>query len=197
MQDSGSCVLDYRQGASYRGTTATAFASAAGTHLVYTRTILLGSHRADLRTGNRRRRFLVSRYLIVILASMRTRLFIVAALLAVFAATAHALAIHFALYWSLPWFDFPVHIAAAGMVGVLSYIVASWGISRQWTPHVAFVLLLCIGVSWEIFEYLVGTTAFLEAGFTSDTLQDLCADVLGGGLAIWWAHRTVDPTHTV
>lgn len=125
--------------------------------------------------------------------TMRFKLYAVAALCAIAAAAAHAFAIQTSLYWSLSWFDFPVHAIAGVMVGIVSYLVASWTLSHRFSLPAAFILLLGVGLAWEIFEYLVGTSFIDDPAFFADTIQDLFADLLGGGLAIWMSHRLLDP----
>lgn len=123
---------------------------------------------------------------------MRHPLYVAAAGFCLIASLGHLAAIYYSLYWSLLWFDFPIHAAAGAMVGILSYLIASWVFSRNYTPYVAALLLVCVGFSWEVFEYVIGTSV-LEPGFVSDTLQDFVADFIGGGLAIWWSHKRLDP----
>lgn len=122
---------------------------------------------------------------------MRTRLYLLAALLAIAAAATHALAIHYSLYWSFSWFDFPVHVLASGMVGIIAYLVVSWTLSHRFAPYAALVLLACVGISWEVFEYLTGA-AIVEPGFALDTFIDAGANLLGGLSGIYLSHRMLD-----
>lgn len=119
---------------------------------------------------------------------MRTRLYILAAFLAIAAAATHALAVRYSLYWSFSWFDFPVHVLASGMVGIISYLVVSSLLSHRFAPYAAIVLLACVSASWELFEYLTGA-AIVEPGFVLDTLIDAGANFLGGLSGIYVAHR--------
>jgi hypothetical protein len=122
---------------------------------------------------------------------MRSKLYFLAAFLAIAAAATHALAIRYSLYWSFSWFDFPVHVLASGMVGIISYLVVSSLLSHRFAPYAAIILLACVGVSWEVFEYLTGA-AIVEPGFMLDTLIDAGANLLGGLSGIYLAHRTLD-----
>lgn len=123
---------------------------------------------------------------------MRFRLYALAALFAIAASVTHVLAIYYSLYWSLEWFDFIVHALAGGMVGLVSYLVASWVFAHRFAMPAACLLLIGVGIAWEVFE-LVMQMSIIEPGFVSDTLQDLLADIIGGGFGIWLSHRLLDP----
>lgn len=122
---------------------------------------------------------------------MRSKLYFLAAFLAIAAAATHALAIHYSLYWSFSWFDFPVHVLASGMVGIVAYLVVSWTLSHRFAPYAAIVLLAVVGISWEVFEYLMGASV-VEPGFVLDTLIDAAANLLGGLSGIYLSHKTLD-----
>lgn len=122
----------------------------------------------------------------------------------VFAVVFAILAIHFAASWfswyfTLWWFDIPMHIAGGAWVALLFFYLFGdkW---KALSPSRGFMptLLLClgfvalVGVLWEFYEYAYD---FLIAGKFSlfgeqsrglfDALKDLFDDLLGGfGIAV-------------
>jgi len=51
---------------------------------------------------------------------------------------------------------------------------------------VSFLSIVCVGVSWEIFEAIADTTLISSSGYVSDSLLDLFADLTGAMAAAWY-----------
>lgn len=117
------------------------------------------------------------------------------------------IAMSFDLYWSLWWFDNVVHFLA----GLAGGCVAVWflfdsGLFYKKPPTIvqsiigAFVLLMIVGVAWEIFEYANGLTQSTES-YPLDTFHDLLSDaagsVLAGLIGVKSIFRTQKSTQTI
>lgn len=96
-------------------------------------------------------------------------------------------------YWTMRWFDMPMHFAGGSW---LAGMVAWWVYFRKGISPQRFSLLLgvcllgafSIGVVWEVYEAAV---SFLTVGHMNnipDTLGDILFDILGGttvAVLIW------------
>lgn len=96
----------------------------------------------------------------------------------------HVLAIEFYLYWEYLWLDIPMHLLG-GITTVLGLsILPLFKIrffeERNTLRNTLFVVL-CIGILWEVFEYVVGFSVY-EPGFVVDTVLDIIMDLIGGAL---------------
>lgn len=94
--------------------------------------------------------------------------------------------IHFGLdrmyFWTLWWFDIPLHILGGAWAGLCTaWLAAHLG----YRPTLAICLggAFLIGGSWEIFEYIfhIGGSAFMS--YPLDTAKDMADDVIGGAIA--------------
>ena len=113
---------------------------------------------------------------------MRLTLLGISALLAAGIALVHAAALANAWYWTYPYLDMAMHVAGGALIALLAsaFLGARFAI---------IVLALGIGISWEVFEIVIGL-ARMEEHFVLDTSIDLCMDILGavlayGMMAIW------------
>lgn len=93
------------------------------------------------------------------------------------------------LYWTISWFDTMMHFLGGVSLGILSlWTLYASGIFKRLTPNqaraiiTAIMIVLAIGVGWEIFENLNGLTQSTE-GYKLDTIHDLLADTLGALVA--------------
>lgn len=98
----------------------------------------------------------------------------------------------FYLHWTYWWFDWLMHSLTAFTGGLGLY----WGLflsgiifrnepdNRFWSEFAVFVLVLLIGVGWEVFEYLNGITDSYEAVYAVDVATDLLANSIGAILAV-------------
>lgn len=101
-------------------------------------------------------------------------------------------------YWTVWWFDIPMHLAGGFWVGLLflwlfkeSQYLSEFKLNKNF---LAFIFLLSftafVGVFWEFFEFLydafiarkVYAAQFFQDG-TADTMKDLANDLIGGMLA--------------
>ena len=95
------------------------------------------------------------------------------------------------LFWTVSWYDIPVHFLGGFWVG--SMVV--WFISQRKSQvslsyRKLFVTVLAwtilVGLLWEVFELAIGVTSFLDGfNYVSDTSKDLLMDTLGGFLVAW------------
>lgn len=97
-------------------------------------------------------------------------------------AAIHYLALSLYLYWSVSWFDIPMHLFGGAVVALgiftlrdIRLIPVSW---LTLTRTIGFVFL--VALLWEVFEFTTGMR--LEANYEIDTIIDLCMGLLGGGL---------------
>ena len=115
----------------------------------------------------------------------------------------HLVGLSFFLYWKIEWFDLLVHTLAGAWVGGMA--LWFYYLSGYMTPHketlrsvvlISVVSALFVGVSWEIFEYLVGATLLALPGeYFFDTATDLLVDGVGAYIiALLFLHRKKDTT---
>lgn len=104
-------------------------------------------------------------------------------------ATLHFIAEAFYFYWTIWWFDNLMHLLGGLSVGlVIVWLLFNTGLfSETRLSNLKFVflvvvLVLLVGIVWEIFEYLNDITQSFE-GYTLDTSLDLFFDTLGAILA--------------
>ncbi len=101
----------------------------------------------------------------------------------------HLLAFKFFLYWQYAWYDVVTHMIGGFVVGLL--IQAS---RKDKLRNIFFtkklliitLLVLLVGVFWEIFEVSIGAT-FTSLNYKSDTILDLSTTVFGGVLSIFYS----------
>lgn len=89
----------------------------------------------------------------------------------------HILALHLYLYWYFPWLDLLVHFSG----GLWVALAAAWVFLMTRREPSFFILVACvigIGVSWEVFEYVIGMSR--GGQFLLDTTLDILMDILGG-----------------
>ncbi|TSC56967.1 MAG: hypothetical protein Greene041679_489 [Parcubacteria group bacterium Greene0416_79] len=109
------------------------------------------------------------------------------AALAVLIALLHITAIVFYLYWTLWWYDMPLHFlgGAFGSLSVIWTVFFSGYVGNAAPPSVlrlfaiGLVGTLLLGVGWEVFERALGHTWSIE-GYWLDTMTDLFLDMAGG-----------------
>lgn len=110
-------------------------------------------------------------------------------------AVAHTFANEYSWYWTVRWFDMPMHFAGGAWVSgvVLWYRFFSQGMVA---PHVSFKSLvlwgvlgaLVVGLGWEIYESTV--SFFIEGRINDilDTVSDLLFDALGAFAVVCLVH---------
>jgi VanZ family protein len=90
------------------------------------------------------------------------------------------------LYWRWWWFDVLMHFLGGVLIGGLALLVSD--VLKTPRTLTFIVLLIGIGVGWEIFERLNGL--YQEAGYVVDTVTDLIMDTIGAlvvysGVKLW------------
>ena len=106
-------------------------------------------------------------------------------------------------YWTIWWYDIPLHLAGGALVALLFFYLfrEKWHIfDFREHPFAAFILAMgfvaLIGVLWELFEYGVDVIVLAKHSFPSaqpslaDTMGDFVNDLLGGTvLFLIWRNR--------
>lgn len=116
-------------------------------------------------------------------------------------------------YWSIRWFDIPMHYLGGVFAGMLFYWIFSEALTALTNAKVPFWVLFAftlgwaalIGVIWEFSEYasdmlLLGRVEVIERAQQGmqDTMEDLFLDLLGGAsVALFLRFRYNDRKGTV
>ena len=83
-------------------------------------------------------------------------------------------------YWLYWWYDIPMHIFGGVVVAlVYAWLQTAFPKIPQLSWKNILMVIITIGVLWEIWELLVGDTAFSDNGYALDTIKDLVDDVIG------------------
>lgn len=104
----------------------------------------------------------------------------------------HAAGMH-DLYWTISWYDAPVHFAGgmgSGAIGLYiwlhSGIKMESGMLMKYVISLLFVLGVAalIGIAWEWHEYLLDVyhDVFIRQENVADTMQDFFMDLTGAAL---------------
>jgi len=108
----------------------------------------------------------------------------------------HLVALRLYLYWTVPWFDIPMHFLGGFVIGLLAlylFYVSDWAefpkdhLGSIFTMTLGSVLL--VGLGWELWELFMGLTDALND--LVDTFVDLVMDILGGIAAFLYGKRFV------
>lgn len=113
----------------------------------------------------------------------RRAAFVACVLIGLLVAALHGMAQYYSLYWYLGWFDIPVHFLGGVLMGSAALWVTTFETTRLRDRRLwlALAFTFAVGALWEVFEYVTGTSAALH--YWSDTLLDLCMDLLGALVA--------------
>jgi|SRR3989344_3070127 len=87
----------------------------------------------------------------------------------------NTLAMKFHWYFSIWWFDMPMHFLGGVFIGLLSL-----AIFPRRPVLTAFLGVLAIGALWEIFEFSLDTFITYNPHNLLDTLSDIAFDLTGG-----------------
>ena len=99
-------------------------------------------------------------------------------------AAMHWYGIDMSLYWTVSWWDVLTHFFGGLTVGLWAAAVGiRTGLSKRQTTELMIALILCVGVSWELWEALEHLS-----GDKFDTLKDVIDDMLGTGAA-WLIYK--------
>lgn len=101
----------------------------------------------------------------------------------------HFLALEFHLYWSVWWYDMPVHFIGGMFVSLLFLWFRGFSGARETSGEFVgknsvsflkiFVVVLAVGIGWEIFEYSTGFSR-MSSGYWGNSFTDILMDILGG-----------------
>jgi len=101
----------------------------------------------------------------------------------------HIMALYFFWYWSIWWLDILMHFLGGMWVGGMAFVFLflnknDVSMGKIFRPCLlSFVVVLVIGVLWEIFEFSLDTFIIFQPNDISDTISDLGADIAGGMFA--------------
>lgn len=115
----------------------------------------------------------------------RKKLFFRIAFLIFFVFLINALAIKFYWYYSIRWFDMPMHFLGGFWVGLaLLWFFNVKYIDKNYIYKVILGVLF-VGLCWEVFEFFVNNLYFARYPFDIvDTIQDIFFDLFGGFLSL-------------
>ena len=121
--------------------------------------------------------------------------------------TADIMAQKFYWYYSIWWFDMPMHFLGGFWVGLFFF----WFFSTKYLPifqlsleKIDFKLtwkillfVLFLGISWEIFEIYVNNYIGKTPFNLLDTISDIFFDLAGGSFALFYVFRRSIPTEKI
>ncbi|MDP2705104.1 MAG: hypothetical protein U1D31_01495 [Patescibacteria group bacterium] len=95
------------------------------------------------------------------------------------------LADKFFLYWQWWWLDVVTHFL--GGIFVAALFIWAYAFFLKKTPGLLPTLLvvLAVGILWELFEYSTGMMRTDMEGYAFDTVSDIIMDVLGAGTLVY------------
>ena len=115
---------------------------------------------------------------------------------AILVAGLHYLALTFYLYWSIWWFDIPMHLIGGLVIALIAmFLYYTSGYFDFPKEHMGSVLamtlgtVLLVGLIWELWELFMGFSDVIED--KTDTVIDLIMDILGGTIAFIYAKKYI------
>lgn len=112
----------------------------------------------------------------------------------------HFIALYFHLYWSLWWFDIVMHFLGGAWVAAFTLwhmlrLVAGRGQGRMKIGGIVVLTTLCVGVLWEVYEYVFGVSLIGKEAYVVDTTLDIVMDTVGAitvsACYIFSHHKTI------
>lgn len=94
----------------------------------------------------------------------------------------------FYFHWTYWWFDMFLHFISGVCVAMASIVFLSFNFrliksSKFWMIFTTLIIVLVIGILWEIFELFIGATSLSDGViYIKDTKSDIFLDLLGGFL---------------
>lgn len=113
------------------------------------------------------------------------------------------IAMSFAWYALLWWFDMPMHFMGGVFLGYLTTLLfyKTFYIQEHISPsRIIFLGTLIVGIvggGWEIFEYVVQHYTGAILANPMDSYSDLCFDVAGGLSALLLLYRRRTPKNEI
>ncbi len=121
----------------------------------------------------------------------RKKLLIRLASIVTFIFAINYVAMKFYWYFSIWYFDMPMHLLGGFWVGLASiYIFSLKEFNFKFILKV-FICVLLIGFFWEIFEILVDKSITQDSFNILDTTSDMFFDLAGGGLSIIYFFKRI------
>lgn len=123
---------------------------------------------------------------------MRRLLYVQASVLALIAVLFHYFGLHLGFFFTVWWWDILVHFLGGLWVALAGvWLLRLLGLRA---PLLLQCLLLsfCVGVAWEVFEFVIGSYGSPFMSPALDTAKDLINDTLGGVLAAYIARELLD-----
>ncbi|HWA32279.1 MAG TPA: hypothetical protein VG694_02425 [Candidatus Paceibacterota bacterium] len=121
----------------------------------------------------------------------RKKLLIRTTSLAFFIFFVNFIAMKFHWYYSMWWFDMPMHFVGGFWAGLLvACIYPPEDVSFKSVFKFA-LLVLAIGIAWEIFEIFIYDYFKIQPFNTLDTISDILFDISGGLLSIIYISKRI------
>lgn len=94
----------------------------------------------------------------------------------------HLVSLKFFLYWTIWWFDIPLHFLGGFLIGLIAISFLKIINRNTFVTFNLFFLtifaVMIVGLVWELWEIFIGFTDVLKD--KGDTILDLIMDFLGG-----------------
>lgn len=101
------------------------------------------------------------------------------------------IAMKFYWYFSIWWFDMPMHLLGGFWVG-LFFIWFLEPKDLSFSTIIKIILgVLLVGVAWEMFEVIVNKTIIQNPFNTLDTISDVCFDLAGAFISILYFAKRI------
>ncbi len=98
----------------------------------------------------------------------------------------HLVSLKFFLYWTIWWFDIPLHFLGGFLIGLIAISFLKIINRNTFVTFNLFFLtifaVMIVGLVWELWELFVGFTTVLND--KGDTILDLIMDILGGVFSV-------------
>ena len=111
----------------------------------------------------------------------------------------HHFATTFSLYWTLEWFDIPMHFLGGLWVGYFALLLFfSSGLIKVTinvrNAGLIFLIVifsvLVVGLTWELWELFVGLSDRLTDRL--DSFVDIIMDLIGGTVAFYYGNKKLN-----
>ncbi len=117
----------------------------------------------------------------------RKNLFIKLTILLYTIVVLHLFALYFSWYWSIWWYDIPMHFLGGFWIGGIALwlyffrkkINTDNTINKSTVYIVSLLSVIGIGLLWELFEFSLDTFIIFQTNDIVDTLSDLGMDIIG------------------